>query len=39
VLLAVFASLLYVPAFHLTDTILYGYRQRRRERQAQATKE
>jgi hypothetical protein len=37
--LAVFAALLYVPAFHLTDNILYRYRQRRRERQAQAAED
>ena len=32
--LALFAAVLYVPAFHLTDTLLYRYRQRRQERQA-----
>jgi hypothetical protein len=37
--LAVFAALLYVPAFHLTDTLLFRYRQRRRERQAQAAQD
>lgn len=32
--LALFAAVLYVPAFHLTDTLLYRYRQRKREREA-----
>jgi hypothetical protein len=32
--LAVFAAVLYVPAFHLTDTLLYRHRQRKREREA-----
>jgi Flp pilus assembly protein TadB len=37
VALAVFAAILYVPAFHLTDTLLYRYRQRRHERNAAGT--
>ena len=32
--LALFAAVLYVPAFHLTDTTLYRYRQRKRERES-----
>jgi Flp pilus assembly protein TadB len=32
--LALFAAILYVPAFHLTDNLLYRYRQRKREREA-----
>jgi Flp pilus assembly protein TadB len=32
--LALFAAVLYVPAFHLTDHALYRYRQRKREREA-----
>jgi hypothetical protein len=32
--LALFAAILYVPAFHLTDTLLYRYRQRKHEREA-----
>jgi hypothetical protein len=31
--LALFAAILYVPAFHLTDTLLYQHRQRKRERE------
>jgi hypothetical protein len=34
--LAVLAALLYVPAFHLTDSILYRTRMRRRERARQS---
>ena len=37
--LALLAALLYVPAFHLTDTFLSRYRQRRREREAGASRE
>jgi hypothetical protein len=33
--LAVLAALLYTPAFHLTDTLLYRARMRRRERARQ----
>ena len=32
--LALFAAILYVPAFHLTDSLLFRYRQRKREREA-----
>jgi hypothetical protein len=31
--LAILAALLYVPGFHLTDTLLYRNRMRRRERE------
>jgi hypothetical protein len=33
--LALFAALLYIPAFHLTDTLLYRNRMRKRERARQ----
>ena len=33
--LALFAAILYIPAFHLTDTLLYRNRMRRRERARQ----
>jgi hypothetical protein len=32
--LALFAAIIYVPAFHLTDTLLFRYRQRKRERES-----
>jgi preprotein translocase subunit SecF len=31
--LALFAAVLYVPGFHLTDTLLYRNRMRRRQRE------
>ena len=31
--LAILAALLYIPGFHLTDTLLYRHRMRRRERE------
>jgi ABC-type xylose transport system permease subunit len=37
--LALFAALLYVPAFHLTDTLLYRTRMRRREREVARRRE
>jgi hypothetical protein len=33
--LALFAALLYIPAFHATDTVLYRNRMRKRAREAQ----
>jgi hypothetical protein len=33
--LALFAAVLYIPAFHLTDTLLYRNRMRKRERARQ----
>jgi hypothetical protein len=35
--LALLAAILYIPAFHMTDRMLYGYRQRKRERERQGT--